>query len=50
MAQAGSKTRKDYENEVRSWGFPHVFTWTDGSYDTTVSNLSIPLLCTPLVC
>ncbi|KAI0835382.1 hypothetical protein F5Y06DRAFT_276073 [Hypoxylon sp. FL0890] len=24
------KTRKDYEAEVRSWGFPHVFTWTDG--------------------
>ncbi|KAI2637714.1 hypothetical protein GGS26DRAFT_424893 [Hypomontagnella submonticulosa] len=24
------KTRKDYEEEVRSWGFHHVFTWTDG--------------------
>lgn len=29
---ATQKTRKDYENEVRSWGFSHVFTWTDGSY------------------
>lgn len=26
------KTTEDYENEVRSWGFSHVFTWTDGSY------------------
>ncbi|KAK7914842.1 hypothetical protein PG985_012545 [Apiospora marii] len=25
-----SKSRKEYEEEVRSWGFPHVFTWTDG--------------------
>ncbi|KAI1779282.1 hypothetical protein F4818DRAFT_438067 [Hypoxylon cercidicola] len=24
------KTRKDYEADVRSWGFHHVFTWTDG--------------------
>ncbi|CAJ2504345.1 Uu.00g117390.m01.CDS01 [Anthostomella pinea] len=24
------KTRKDHEAEVRSWGFSHVFTWTDG--------------------
>ncbi|KAI1090046.1 hypothetical protein F5B19DRAFT_494785 [Rostrohypoxylon terebratum] len=24
------KTRTDYEAEVRSWGFSHVFTWTDG--------------------
>lgn len=27
-----SKTRKDYETEVRSWGFSHVFTWSDGPY------------------
>ncbi|KAK8074663.1 RmlC-like cupin [Apiospora hydei] len=27
-----SKSRKEYEAEVRSWGFPHVFTWTDGPY------------------
>ncbi|CAN8101836.1 unnamed protein product [Discula destructiva] len=26
---SGQKSRKDYEIEVRSWGFPHVFTWTD---------------------
>ncbi|KAK3298331.1 uncharacterized protein B0H64DRAFT_438810 [Chaetomium fimeti] len=25
------KTQKEAETEVRSWGFPHVFTWTDGS-------------------
>ncbi|KAH8662242.1 hypothetical protein BX600DRAFT_465941 [Xylariales sp. PMI_506] len=25
------KSRKEYEDEVRSWGFAHVFTWTDGS-------------------
>ncbi|KAI0185936.1 hypothetical protein EV127DRAFT_191509 [Xylaria flabelliformis] len=24
-----AKTRIDYENEVRSWGFSSVFTWTD---------------------
>ncbi|KAL1870276.1 hypothetical protein VTK73DRAFT_2725 [Phialemonium thermophilum] len=23
-------SQKDYEALVRSWGFPHVFTWTDG--------------------
>jgi len=25
-----SKPLKDAEGEVRSWGFNHVFTWTDG--------------------
>ncbi|KAF2106696.1 hypothetical protein BDV96DRAFT_507465 [Lophiotrema nucula] len=25
-----SKSRKDAEAEVRSWGFAHVFTWSDG--------------------
>lgn len=24
------KSRKEAEAEVRSWGFKHVFTWTDG--------------------
>ncbi|KAH7068494.1 hypothetical protein FB567DRAFT_250557 [Paraphoma chrysanthemicola] len=24
------KSRKEAESEVRSWGFNHVFTWTDG--------------------
>ncbi|KAF2650150.1 hypothetical protein K491DRAFT_609398 [Lophiostoma macrostomum CBS 122681] len=24
------KSRKDAESEVRSWGFDHVFTWSDG--------------------
>ncbi|UQC83163.1 uncharacterized protein CLUP02_08657 [Colletotrichum lupini] len=23
-------SQRDSESEVRSWGFPHVFTWTDG--------------------
>ncbi|KAI2605152.1 uncharacterized protein GGS25DRAFT_418022 [Hypoxylon fragiforme] len=25
-----SQAHKDHEAEVRSWGFNHVFTWTDG--------------------
>jgi hypothetical protein len=25
-----SKSLKDTESEVKSWGFSHVFTWTDG--------------------
>ncbi|KAI9702127.1 MAG: hypothetical protein M1836_001471 [Candelina mexicana] len=25
-----AKSRNESENEVRSWGFNHVFTWTDG--------------------
>ncbi|KAF1349294.1 hypothetical protein EJ07DRAFT_140528 [Lizonia empirigonia] len=24
------KSRREAEAEVRSWGFHHVFTWTDG--------------------
>ncbi|KAL1888309.1 hypothetical protein Sste5346_009634 [Sporothrix stenoceras] len=27
-----SKSTKDSEVEVRSWGFGHVFTWTDGPH------------------
>ncbi|KAI1263826.1 hypothetical protein F5Y18DRAFT_117548 [Xylariaceae sp. FL1019] len=27
--QSPSRTRKEYETEVRSWGFGKVFTWTD---------------------
>lgn len=27
---AAKKPRRGYEAEVRSWGFNHVFTWTDG--------------------
>ncbi|CZR63532.1 uncharacterized protein PAC_13429 [Phialocephala subalpina] len=23
-------SQRDHEKEVRSWGFPHVFTWADG--------------------
>ncbi|KAI9046872.1 hypothetical protein LZ554_008950 [Drepanopeziza brunnea f. sp. 'monogermtubi'] len=25
-----ARSQDDSEQEVRSWGFPHVFTWTDG--------------------
>ncbi|KAF3001797.1 hypothetical protein E8E13_002338 [Curvularia kusanoi] len=25
-----TKSRREAEAEVRSWGFNHVFTWTDG--------------------
>ncbi|KAL9004107.1 MAG: hypothetical protein Q9188_003051 [Gyalolechia gomerana] len=25
-------TRPEAESLVRSWGFPHVFAWTDGQY------------------
>ncbi|KAJ9155383.1 hypothetical protein NKR23_g1804 [Pleurostoma richardsiae] len=25
-----AKSRAEAEAEVKSWGFPHVFTWTDG--------------------
>ncbi|ROV88892.1 hypothetical protein VSDG_08920 [Cytospora chrysosperma] len=29
---AGKKSRREHEDEVRSWGFNHVFTWTDGPH------------------
>ncbi|KAI0397730.1 hypothetical protein F5Y17DRAFT_322211 [Xylariaceae sp. FL0594] len=29
MAPQGERSRRDYEAEVRSWGFSTVFTWTD---------------------
>jgi len=29
-AGAGAGAGADAEAQVRSWGFPHVFTWTDG--------------------
>ena len=32
------KSRKEAESEVRSWGFGHVFTWTDGPYVYHSSN------------
>lgn len=25
-----SRSQRDAENEVRDWGFRHVFTWSDG--------------------
>ncbi|EHL03467.1 hypothetical protein M7I_0409 [Glarea lozoyensis 74030] len=27
-----TKSQRDYEKEVRSWGFSHVFTWSDSPY------------------
>ncbi|KAI1479778.1 hypothetical protein F4774DRAFT_380966 [Daldinia eschscholtzii] len=33
-----NKSRKDYEAEVRSWGFSHVFTWTDGPFVESFQN------------
>lgn len=27
-----AKSQRESEQEVRSWGFPHAFTWTDGPY------------------
>ncbi|KAF3797190.1 hypothetical protein GCG54_00009160 [Colletotrichum gloeosporioides] len=30
-------TQRSSEAEVKSWGFPHVFTWTDGPYVVLVS-------------
>ena len=36
-----SLSRKEAESQVRSWGFSHVFTWTDGG---GARMLSIPYL------
>ncbi|EGO51567.1 hypothetical protein NEUTE1DRAFT_89076 [Neurospora tetrasperma FGSC 2508] len=30
MTSPPSLSRKEAESQVRSWGFSHVFTWTDG--------------------
>lgn len=30
ISQAMPQSRADAEKEVRSWGFSHVFTWSDG--------------------
>lgn len=32
-----TKSRRDAESEVRSWGFKHVFTWTDGPYASSLA-------------
>ncbi|ROW10115.1 hypothetical protein VMCG_01819 [Cytospora schulzeri] len=29
---AAKKSRREHEAEVRSWGFNHVFTWSDGPH------------------
>jgi hypothetical protein len=31
--------KADPEAKIRSWGFPHVFTWTDGPYVLTDHSL-----------
>ena len=40
-----SRSRWEAEDEVKSWGFRHVFTWSDGPYVIcrTVSHVEIPL-------
>ncbi|CAK7272577.1 hypothetical protein SEPCBS119000_005200 [Sporothrix epigloea] len=35
-----TKSAKDGEAEVRSWGFHHVFTWTDGPLVTDADRAS----------
>jgi len=29
LARMAAKSQREAEQEVRSWGFSHVFTWTD---------------------
>ncbi|KAI0913772.1 hypothetical protein F4824DRAFT_488911 [Ustulina deusta] len=39
-----AKTRRDCEDEVRSWGFSNVFTWTDApphSHDGLTTHLVV---------
>lgn len=38
------KTRREHEAEVRSWGFPHVFTWSDGPYVARPSTFVVPFV------
>ena len=33
-------SRKESEAQVRSWGFSHIFTWTDGPYAAPYLSLS----------
>ncbi|RYC61435.1 hypothetical protein CHU98_g4754 [Xylaria longipes] len=40
MASAAN-TRRDYENEVRSWGFSNVFTWTDPPHNGLTTHLIV---------
>lgn len=39
---AAKKSQKEAENEVRSWGFDIVFTWTDGPYAPITHLVSNP--------
>ncbi|KAI0475945.1 hypothetical protein GGR56DRAFT_674456 [Xylariaceae sp. FL0804] len=36
---AHQRSRSDHEAEVRSWGFDHVFTWTDGPHSGLTTHL-----------
>lgn len=38
------KSRREAEAEVRSWGFSHVFTWTDSPYVSTKSPPTLAFL------
>lgn len=38
-------SQRDSESKVRSWGFPHVFTWTDGPYVMLTAFLPFLLAC-----
>jgi hypothetical protein len=38
------KSRREAESEVRSWGFGHVFTWTDGPYVRILTRCSPVLI------
>ncbi|KAI1109672.1 hypothetical protein F5Y14DRAFT_455761 [Nemania sp. NC0429] len=38
---AAAKTRKDYEDEVRSWGFSDVYTWKDPPHSGLATHLIV---------
>ena len=37
-------SRNEAETKVRSWGFGHVFTWTDGPYDCNHKACLLPIV------
>lgn len=53
-----AKSQHDVEAEVRSWGFSHVFTWSDGpnarqllpSNQETSPTLLLLLVTSPIQC
>lgn len=38
-----ARSRKDAEKEVKGWGFKHVFTWSDGPYESLNKQLALKL-------